>query len=130
MALCGVPDIDVAAWRNATTYKGAFERQGARHPVCALFWAMVEAYDADRRAQLLQWCTGTSRVPVNGFEALQGRDGVARRFTLTSVELAQAAYPRAHTCFNRIDVPLFETRQQLEGAFDVALDSEAVFSMD
>ena len=30
-----------------------------------------------------------------------------RPFTLTSVELAQCAYPRALKRFNRIDLPLF-----------------------
>ena len=132
LALCGIPDIDVAAWRAATTYKGAFADAGAAHPVAAMFWAEVESWDPERRAQLLQWCTGTSRVPVNGFEHLQGRDGVARRFTLTSVELASAVYPRAHTCFNRIDLPLFADRSALATAFDVALDAEhvAAFSMD
>ena len=52
--------------------------------------------------------------------------------TLTSVELAQCAYPRSHTCFNRIDLPLFESREALAAAFDVALDAANAtgFSMD
>ena len=61
-----------------------------------------------------------------------GRDGARRPFTLTSVPLGTAIFPRAHTCFNRIDLPLFETKEALERAFDVALNPEnaAGFSMD
>ena len=40
-------------------------------------------------------------------------------------------YPRAHTCFNRVDLPLFGSREDLARAFDVALAAEhAAFSMD
>ena len=55
-----------------------------------------------------------------------------RPFTLTSVELAQCAYPRAHTCFNRIDLPLFNCQRDLIDAFAVALDPRhaEAFSMD
>ena len=33
---------------------------------------------------------------------------MSRCFTLTSLPLATAAYPRSHTCFNRIDLPLYD----------------------
>ena len=39
---------------------------------------------------------GVRAVSARGFAKLHGRDGVLRPFTLTSVELAQCAYPRAH----------------------------------
>ena len=132
LALCGVPDIDVDAWRRSTVYKGAFAAAGKDHDVVAWFWDILKTWDRDRLALLLQWCTGTSRVPVQGFEHLMGRDGARRPFTLTSVPLETAIFPRAHTCFNRIDLPLFETKEALERAFDIALNLEnaAGFSMD
>ena len=51
-----------------------------------------------------------------------GRDGVLRKFTLTSLELTQAVYPRAHTCFNRIDVPLYRTKEELVAGFEFVLE--------
>ena len=69
--------------------------------------------------------------PARGFDRLLGRDGRERKFTITSAPLARAAYPRAHTCFNRVDLPLFGSREDLARAFDVALAAEhAAFSMD
>ena len=46
------------------------------------FWKAVEFFDEERRARLLQFVTGSSRVPLQGFKALQGKkargaDGVA-----------------------------------------------------
>ena len=36
------------------------------------FWQIVSQYSDERRAQLLQFVTGSSRVPIEGFKALQG----------------------------------------------------------
>lgn len=36
------------------------------------FWQAVETFDEERRARLLQFVTGSTRVPLQGFKALQG----------------------------------------------------------
>jgi len=126
LVLFGAPDIDVNEWRRSTVYRGALEETS---DVVQMFWAEVEGWPVAKRARLLQWCTGSTRVPVGGFDQLQGRDGAVKRFTLTSVSLDQAVYPRAHTCFNRIDLPLFTDRTALSEAFDVALRTDE-YSMD
>ena len=113
-------------WRRSTVYRGSLE---ASSDVVEMFWAEVEGWPVEKRARLLQWCTGSTRVPVGGFDQLLGRDGAVKRFTLTSVGLDQAVYPRAHTCFNRIDLPLFTDRTALSEAFDVALRTDE-YSMD
>ena len=82
----------------------------------------VASLGAAKKAELLKWATGSARCPLGGFAKLHGRDGVLRPFTLTSAELAQCAYPRAATCFNRIDLPLFANQRDLVAAFDAALD--------
>ena len=33
---------------------------------------VVEQYDEEQRARLLQFVTGSSRIPIQGFKALQG----------------------------------------------------------
>jgi len=46
---------------------------------------------------LNRWATGSAKLPVGGFCNLQQRDGVKRMFTLTSVDLNLAVYPRANS---------------------------------
>ena len=41
----------------------------------------IRTWDAEKKSRLLQFTTGTSRIPVNGFKDLQGSDG-PRRFTI------------------------------------------------
>ena len=67
------------------------------------FWRIVERYSEEMRARLLQFVTGSSRVPLQGFKALQGSTGAAgpRLFTLHLVEVDVNNLPKAHTCFNR-----------------------------
>ena len=63
----------------------------------------MEGYDEEMRARLLQFVTGSSRVPLQGFKALQGSTGAAgpRLFTLHLVDVDVKNLPKAHTCFNR-----------------------------
>ena len=60
---------------------------------------------------ILQFVTGTSRVPMNGFKELYGSNG-PQLFTIEKWGNPNS-YPRAHTCFNRLDLPPYESYQQL-----------------
>ncbi|KAH8054340.1 ubiquitin protein ligase [Aureococcus anophagefferens] len=106
-------------------------KKGADHDVVRWFWDAVRAMDGATRSQLLQWTTGHGRVPVQGFSHLMGRDGALRPFTLTSVALSAATFTRAHTCFNRIDLPLYEDPEKLAAAIKFVLEfGDETFSMD
>jgi hypothetical protein len=71
------------------------------------FWRAVEELEQEEKKKLLQFATGTDRVPVAGFGALQSSDGKLCPFGLEAVPLKSGKLPRAHTCFNRIDLPLY-----------------------
>ncbi|KAJ8599795.1 hypothetical protein CTAYLR_004017, partial [Chrysophaeum taylorii] len=131
--LCGDHDISVQAWRNSCRYGGDFKHVKEDHPIVRHFWDILETWDNDKKARLLRWATGASSLPAQGFDYLQGRDGIIRHFALTSVPLDRAIYPRAHTCFNRIDLPLYKSKAELEAALDFVLSSDelqCVFTMD
>ena len=117
-------------WKASTKYKGAYASKGAKHQVTIWFWKAVDEYSQEQRARLLQFVTGTSRLPVQGFKGLQGNDGTLRPFTIDSIELKKAKFPRAHTCFNRIDLPLYESEGDLRQCLDSAIQMECFgFSM-
>ena len=42
------------------------------------FWQAVEMFDNEQRLRLLQFVTGTSSVPFEGFKALRGSNGPKR----------------------------------------------------
>jgi len=69
--------------------------RGPSHQVCVWFWEVVMGYDEEMKARLLQFATGTSGVPSNGFGFLQGFDGNIRKFTIQGVDLKTCVYPRS-----------------------------------
>jgi len=84
------------------------------------FWKCVRSWPPERKSRLLQFATGTSRIPVNGFKDLQGSDG-PRRFTIEkSGDPSQL--PKSHTCFNRIDLPPYKDYASLEHKLTLAVE--------
>lgn len=127
LILCGLPEINVADWKEHTEYKGLFEMNGASDPVVEWFWEVVEEdYDAENRARLLQFATGTSSVPPQGFAGLMGQNEKLQMFTLQGVDMKSTFYPKAHTCFNRIDVPRYSSKTELKQRLTLAIKTSCI----
>lgn len=90
------------------------------------FWAIVERMPQEQRARLLQFATGSPRVPPGGFQALRGMQG-PQRFTLalSAIEPTKAgghqALPTASTCFNLLRLPPCSSEEALEDALHIAV---------
>lgn len=89
----GIADIDVEDWKKHTDYRGYTESD----EVIKNFWQVIRSWDAEQKSRLLQFATGTSRIPVNGFKDLQGSDG-PRRFTIEKSG-GDTALPKSHTWY-------------------------------
>lgn len=114
LILCGLPTIDMQDWRENTNYTGHYENKGRNHQVVQWFWEVVgKEFDQELKARLLQFVTGTSGVPPRGFSVLQGIDGNIKKFTIHGVDRKVYTLPRAHTCFNRIDLPDYSSKEDL-----------------
>ncbi|XP_047975349.1 E3 ubiquitin-protein ligase UPL1 isoform X2 [Salvia hispanica] len=77
------------------------------------FWEVVEAFNKEDMARLLQFVTGTSKVPLEGFKALQGISG-PQKFQIHKAYGAPERLPSAHTCFNQLDLPEYSSKEQLQ----------------
>jgi len=134
LSLCGLPTIDMEDWEYNTIYSGLFESsmKGKRHKCVDWFWKIVrDDFDQEMKARLLQFVTGTSGVPTRGFSVLQGNDGNIKKFAIHGVNRASFAYPRSHTCFNRIDLPTYSTKKELYEKLKVAVTMAGVgFDME
>jgi HECT-domain (ubiquitin-transferase) len=127
LILCGLPEINIEDWMANTIYKGLFELEGRNHPVVKWFWEIVrDEFDQEMRARLLQFSTGTSGVPLRGFAYLQGIDGNIKKFTIQGVDRKMYMYPKSHTCFNRIDLPCYETKRELLETLTIAVTTSYV----
>ncbi|GAA5802085.1 hypothetical protein HPULCUR_007545 [Helicostylum pulchrum] len=120
----GIAEIDVDDWKKHTDYRGYTEQDD----VIQWFWKCIRTWDSEKKSRLLQFTTGTSRIPVNGFKDLQGSDG-PRRFTIEkSGEVTQL--PKAHTCFNRIDMPPYKSYEVLVAKLTMAVEETVGFGQE
>jgi len=120
----GIADIDVDDWKKHTDYRGYTEND----LVIQNFWKCIRSWDAEQKSRLLQFATGTSRIPVNGFKDLQGSDG-PRRFTIEKSG-EEAQLPKSHTCFNRLDLPPYKTYEALTQKLTWAVEETVGFGQE
>uniref|UniRef100_A0A8D2LUW1 E3 ubiquitin-protein ligase n=1 Tax=Varanus komodoensis TaxID=61221 RepID=A0A8D2LUW1_VARKO len=118
LLMCGLGDVDVNDWREHTKYKNGY---GANHVVIQWFWKAVLMMDSEKRIRLLQFVTGTSRVPMNGFAELYGSNG-PQLFTIECWG-SPDKLPRAHTCFNRLDLPSYQSFEDLWDKLHLAIEN-------
>ena len=88
------------------------------------FWTCVRSWPPAQRSRLLWFATGTTRVPINGFEDLQGPHG---RLHFT-IEWARGVngLPTRHPSFNRIGLPSYTDYTSLERNLTSAVDAAHV----
>ncbi|KAI0237295.1 E3 ubiquitin-protein ligase NEDD4 [Lamellibrachia satsuma] len=122
LLMAGIQDIDVNDWKKYTKYRGSYN---SNHPVIVNFWKVVCSFNNELRSRLLQFVTGTSRVPMNGFRELYGSNG-PQCFTIEKWG-NPTQLPRAHTCFNRLDLPAYDTYRDLRKKLLIAVDNTEGF---
>uniref|UniRef100_A0ABD2WL76 E3 ubiquitin-protein ligase n=1 Tax=Trichogramma kaykai TaxID=54128 RepID=A0ABD2WL76_9HYME len=123
LLMCGIQHIDVKDWKANTLYKGDYH---PNHITVQWFWRVVLSFNNEMRSRLLQFVTGTSRVPMNGFKELYGSNG-PQLFTIEKWGTPDN-YPRAHTCFNRIDLPPYDSYPQLREKLIKAIEGSQGFA--
>lgn len=108
LLISGLPEIDVDDWKNNSEY----HNYSASSPQIQWFWRAVRSFDKEERAKLLQFVTGTSKVPLNGFRELEGMNGFSK-FNIHRDYGNKDRLPSTHTCFNQLDLPEYENYETL-----------------
>ena len=84
--------------------------QEGREKTVEQFFKIVKEFDGELRAKLLLFWTGSSKVPVGGFEALANSH---RSLEIEVTECSQDL-PQAHTCFFRLDLPQYKSLDEMK----------------
>lgn len=67
-------------------------------PQIQWFWRALRSFDQADRAKFLQFVTGTSKVPLQGFAALEGMNGI-QKFQIHRDDRSTDRLPSAHTWY-------------------------------
>lgn len=122
LLISGLGEININDWRTFTMYKGGYTPD---NQVIQWFWKAIGSFNTEERTRFLQFVTGTSRLPMNGFRELWGSSG-PQLFTIEKWG-ERSKLPRAHTCFNRIDLPPYENYQELRQKLIQAMEMSEAF---
>ncbi|KAM9296812.1 E3 ubiquitin-protein ligase Itchy homolog [Gastrophryne carolinensis] len=122
--LCGMQEIDLNDWQRNAIYRH-YTRSSKQ---IVWFWQFVKEIDNEKRMRLLQFVTGTCRLPVGGFADLMGSNG-PQKFCIEKVG-KENWLPRSHTCFNRLDLPPYKSFEQLKEKLLFAIEETEGFGQE
>ncbi|CRL01178.1 CLUMA_CG014451, isoform A [Clunio marinus] len=108
LLISGLPNIDIEDLRANTEY----HKYQATSIQIQWFWRALRSFDQAERAKFLQFVTGTSKVPLQGFGALEGMNGI-QKFQIHRDDRSTDRLPSAHTCFNQLDLPVYKSYDKL-----------------
>merc|ERR1712137_1385514 len=107
LLICGTVEVDVADLKANTDYVG----YTSSSPQVVWFWRVVDEMSSEERQMLLQFITGTSKMPLTGFRDLEGMTG-KQKFNIHRTG-DPCLLPTSHTCFNQLDIPEYDSYEVL-----------------
>ncbi|XP_018079326.1 NEDD4-like E3 ubiquitin-protein ligase WWP1 isoform X1 [Xenopus laevis] len=122
--LCGMQEVDLSDWQRNTVYRH-YTRNSKQ---IIWFWQFVKEMDNEVRLRLMQFVTGTCRLPLGGFAELMGSNG-PQKFCIEKVG-KETWLPRSHTCFNRLDLPPYKSYEQLKEKLLFAIEETEGFGQE
>ncbi|XP_040284740.1 E3 ubiquitin-protein ligase HACE1 isoform X2 [Bufo bufo] len=117
LLLSGMPEIDVNDWMKNTEYTSGYDTEDQ---VIKWFWEIVQELTQEERVLLLQFVTGSSRVPHGGFAYIMGGSGL-QNFTIAAVPYTSNLLPTSSTCINMLKLPEYPSKDILKDRLLVAL---------
>ncbi|XP_046372246.1 E3 ubiquitin-protein ligase HUWE1-like isoform X1 [Haliotis rufescens] len=108
LLISGLPTVDIDDLKANSEY----HKYQPNSLQIQWFWRALRSFDQAERANFLQFVTGTSKVPLQGFAFLEGMNGI-QKFQIHRDDRSTDRLPTAHTCFNQLDLPAYETYDKL-----------------
>merc|ERR1712113_944024 len=116
LLISGSANLDPGEWRENCKVQNYDDTEAGQ--VIAWFWEVVQEMSDEERSRLLHFITGSSRLPLSGFEGF--RPPIELVVGVGEVE----NLPTAHTCANQLTLPLYEEKEQLESKLKLAIRTE------
>ncbi|XP_063907142.1 ubiquitin-protein ligase E3A isoform X4 [Zophobas morio] len=116
--ICGSKNFDFDELESSTEYDGGYTTESQ---IIKDFWSTVHALSLEDKRKLLQFTTGSDRVPIGGLSRLKL---VIARNGPDSDRL-----PTAHTCFNVLLLPEYSSKDKLKDRLIKAISYSKGFGM-
>ncbi|CAH0522596.1 unnamed protein product [Peronospora belbahrii] len=118
LLICGSSDLDFEALEEATHYEDGFAKDSE---IIRDFWVIVHALSLEDKKKLLRFVTGSDRIPIRGLSNLV--------FVISRNGPDSGRLPTAHTCFNHLLLPEYNSREKLKERLLLALNQAEGFGL-
>ncbi|GMT32611.1 hypothetical protein PFISCL1PPCAC_23908, partial [Pristionchus fissidentatus] len=128
--LCGCPDdAGDKVWGAAAITAAIKPDHGYAHDSDQIKWLvkMLSGFNRDEQRRFIQFCTGSPRLPVGGFRALNPPLTVVRKSA--AYGSSDEELPSAMTCYNYLKVPPYSSYEVFFERFSVALQFVTSFHL-
>ena len=119
----GRDEVDIEEIRAYTMYQSASKIStfGEAHCTVVWLWDVLREFNTNRRRQFLQFVTGSSQTPLDGYDP---------PFNVTEgSDMLDDSLPKAHTCFNQIVLPLYSNKTIMTEKLIYAFEETEGFSL-
>ena len=86
---------------------------------------------AEKLLLFYKFCTGCTRVPLDGFNSLQGTRNKLQKFCIESPGVKSITKEKrlieAKTCFNRIYLPDYESKEIMNQVIETIIENDTNF---
>ncbi|KAG2488735.1 hypothetical protein HYH03_012734 [Edaphochlamys debaryana] len=120
LLVCGSRALRLAELEGATQYDDGYTRDS--EPV-RWFWEVVHSLPAASQKRLLFFVTGSDRVPIKGLAHLNPP------FVISRAGAHSDRLPSAHTCFNHLLLPHYNSKAMLKERLELALQNAEGFGL-
>jgi len=124
--ISGQDDIDLRDLKENVIYKGEYNEN---HPVIKMFWEKLVTLNKNELIKFLQFSTGSSAVPIDGFGSLKDIRGRIQKFTIEPFMNYSADNPdiyqfhaiESRKQYNTIILPKYKTKKELNDAINMII---------
>ncbi|XP_063982429.1 probable E3 ubiquitin-protein ligase HERC4 [Diachasmimorpha longicaudata] len=107
-------------WKELEANASYKEGYSKDDPTIVMFWEIFHELPLEEKKKFLLFLTGSDRIPIQGMKAIK----------ITIQPMTDDKYlPVAHTCFNLLDLPRYQTRERLRYKLLQAIQQTQGFSL-
>ncbi|CAH1114233.1 unnamed protein product [Psylliodes chrysocephalus] len=118
LLICGSKNFDFDELEHSTEYDGGYTNESQ---IIKDFWSVVHALSTEDKRKLLQFTTGSDRVPIGGLSRL--------KLVIAKNGPDSDRLPTAHTCFNVLLLPEYSSKEKLKDRLVKAINYSKGFGM-
>jgi hypothetical protein len=93
-----------------------------------LFWEVLSELPPEKLVIFYRFCTGGTRVPIDGFNSLPGTRNKYHKFcienTIVNENKNKNRLIEAKTCFNRIYLPDYQSKDLIVKAVNTIIEND------